>query len=422
MGKLLDAVREKNGGTLSPEHEKFVAGIEDVFQSEITKEVTASEVRNSKAMNEALAVIGNLPKGEDGSTTTIVEQLRSMAEKMDKLESISTRKMSNTEKFHLRTMLEKNKDAIIKATQSSSPEAVEIVFNACRAASLMTTQNVITGAAVNTGMNLEWDNEIAFIKYPENFVLDIIRSRQVSKVPANKVKREQNSREGQAAVTAEGAVKPLVSYTFLDKIYPRKKIAAHMEWTEEFEMDFESLFNAILDLFETDLLRDWHRILLNTIITAAPGYVSTPLDGAFERPNIYTAIGASVLSVQTLLFEPNVIWMNPADVWAMNLAQDTTGQVIIPPIMVGNNQIAGMRLYVSTEIAAGHALIGDSNTWREEHTGFITRIGLINDQLIRNEKTIVGEVFSLMYQAVRDQGSWIYVDLAAVMAALQKEA
>ena len=193
-----------------------------------------------------------------------------------------------------------------------------------------------------------------------------------------------------------------------------------MELTEEVELVFEELFNRVIDLLERHRLRDWQNILLNRIIKVASTYVSTALDGTIPFPNIYTAIGAAILSIQSLEFQPNVIWMNPADVWAMNLSQDTTGQMIIPPIMVGNNQIAGMRLYVSNIIEPGHSLIGDSSTWSEEHTGFISRIGYYGNQFIDNEKTMVGEVFSLMYQAIRDKGSWIYVDLNTVMEALQK--
>lgn len=423
MGKLLEAVRAKNGGTLAPENERFVASIEEAYQEEMVNAVSESEKRSSKVMEEAIVrVIGNIPKDENGKEVQLIDQIRSMAEKMDKIESVSTRRLSNQEKFQLRSMLEKNKEKIMEAVYSDSPKEVKIEFSAKRAAQMMTTQNVITGASITTGMDLEWDNEIVQLRYPQNFVLDIIRSRQVSRVPQNKVRREQDAREGQAVVVAEGGLKPLVSYTFEDKVYPRIKVAAHMEWTEELERDFEQLLNAIIDLFERDLLRDWHNILLNNIITTAPGYISSSLDGTLPYPNIYSAVGAGILSIENMEFNPDVIWMNPGDIWAMNLAQDSTGQVIIPPIMVGNNQIAGLRLYSSTAIEQGHVLIGESNTWREEHTSFISRIGLINEQLIHNEKTIVGEVYSLMYQSVKEQGSWIYLDLAAVMEALQRPA
>ncbi|GEM_PF-1586538 len=423
MGKLLDAVRAKNGNTLDPAVEKLVTGIEEAFTELISTEVKGSEERNAKAMSDAITkVIGNLPQEEGKEAVTLTDQLRSMAEKMDKIESQSKRKLNNEERFNLRKKLEQNKEAILEAIRSPSPKEVDINFSAMRAPQVMTTQNVVTGVDVSSALNAVMDSEISYIRYPQNFVLDIIRNRQVSRVPEARIKREQTSREGQAVVVPEGGLKPLVSYTFEDKIYRRQKIAAHMEWTEEFEMDFESLFNAIIDLFERDLLLDWQNILLQTIISTAPAYVSTSLDGTIPFPNIYTAIGAGILSIQNMEFNPNVIWMNQADVWAMNLSQDSTGQVIIPPIMVGNNQIAGLRLYSSSRIDQGYALIGESDTWREEHTDFISRIGLINEQLIHNEKTIVGEVFSLMYQSVRDQGSWIYLDISAVMAALQRPA
>jgi len=421
MGKILDAVREKNGGNLSPEQEKFVAGIEKAISEELTDMLKVSEERYSKAMEQVLDTIGTLPVGDDGKSTKIVDQLRAMAEKMDKIESASQRKLNSMEKFQLRKALDANRDAIIKAVNSGSPNEVEIKFNATRAPQMMTTQNVFTGD-MNIPFGAVVDNDVAYLRYPENFVLDIINSRQVTKVPPQRVKLEQDAREGQAVVVPEGGLKPLVSYTFKKEMFDRIKVAAHMEWTEELEMDFEELFNSILDLFERDILRDWHNIVLQQIITSASSYVSTSLDGTIPFPNIYTAIGAGILSVQNMRFRPDVIWMNQADVWAMNLSQDSTGQVIVPPIMVGNNQIAGLRLYVSDAIEQGHVLIGESGTWREEHTGFISRIGLINDQLIHNEKTIVGEVYSLMYQRTSEQGSWIYLDLAAVMEALQRPA
>lgn len=423
MSKLLEAVRSKNSGGLTPEQEQFVSSVDLALTEALKDESKASEERNRKAMDDALkSVIGIMPKNGDGASTTIIDQLRSMAEKMDSIESRSTRKMSREERYQLRGMLEAQKPNIINAIKSSSPSSVEIAFNAMRAAAVMTTQNVVTGVNVNTSMPLEWDNEVAYLRYPQNFVLDIIRSRQVAKVPEAKIKRGQASREGQAVVVPEGTTKPLVSYTFSDELFKRKKIAAHMEWTEEFEMDFDSLFNSIIDLFETDLLRDWHSILLNEIISKASTYVSTTLDGTIPIPNIYTVIGAGILHIQNMEYQPDVIWMNQADIWAMNLSQDSTGQVIVPPIMVGSNQIAGLTLKVSGAIEPGKVLIGDSNTWKEEHSGYITRIGLINDQLITNEKTIVGEVFSLMYQATRDQGSWIYLDIPTVKAVLQKSA
>lgn len=411
----MEAVRQKNKTPLTAEQEAFVTAVETAFEAEIK----AGEERSSATLTAAIdKAIGALPKGEDGKETTVVEQIRSIAAKLDRIEGMQNRGLSANEKFQLRRMLNENKDKVLEAVRSSFPMSVEITFSAARAAAMMTTSNVVSGAAAGTGVNLEWDNEIAFIRYPKNFILDIIRSTQVTKVPQNIVKREQDTREGDAAITAEGAVKPLVSYTFEDKIYQRIKIAAHMEWTEEFESDFESLFNAIVELFESDVIRKWNQIILSRIVAAAPLYLGSTLDGTIPHPNIYSVIGAGILQIQSMNFDPDVILMNPADIWAMNLTQDTTGQVIVPPIMVGSNQIAGLALHVSNDVAAGHILIGQASTWRERHTGCIVRLGMINDQFIRNEKSIVGEIYSLPYIAERDKAAWVYLDIAAVEEAL----
>ena len=67
----------------------------------------------------------------------------------------------------------------------------------------------------------------------------------------------------------------------------------------------------------------------------------------------------------------------------------------------------------------GKLLIGDSSAWREQHSDYRLRIGYINDQLIKNKKTIVGEVESLLYP-IDCRPSWIYADIATVQAALLK--
>jgi HK97 family phage major capsid protein len=419
MGKLLDAVRHKSKAPLSGEQEAFVTAVESAYTEILTGEMKAGEERSSAALTEALnRVVGVLPRGKDGEQVTVVGQIREIAAKMDRIESMQTRSLGATEKLRLRKMLNDNKDRILEAVRSGNSPSVEISFSAVRAAATMTTSNVVTGAATTTGVPLEWDDEIAFIRFPKNIVMDVIRSSQADRVPPNIVKREQKATEGSAAVTAEGAVKQLVSYSFEDKIYTRKKIAAHIEWTEELERDFDSLFNEIVNLFETDVIRQWNQYVLSLMVSSAPVYVSTPLDETIPVPNIYSVIGAGILQIQSLNYEPDTIFMNPADVWAMNLSQDTTGQVIVPPIMVGSNQIAGLALHTSNSITAGKILIGQASTWKESHTGCIVRIGMINDQFIRNEKSIVGEIYTLPYLASRDKAAWIYLDIATVEEAL----
>ena len=416
MGKLLDAVRAKTPG-ITPEQVQFVSSVEAAFDESLKASEKELETRNAKALEDALKkVIGDLPKDENGNETSIAEQLRAMAVNMDKLHSESKKSVANRDKFQLRKKLYDDFEKIKEDVKSNRVTNIE--FDAVRAAAPMTTQNTITGATITTGTIPEFDEEVALIRYPQNFITDIIRSRQRSYVPESKVKREQDVVQGAAQITAEGSVKPLISYSFTDKTYKRDKAAGRIEWSEEFQLDKEALYNAILDLFEVDVLRAWGNLVLDKIVTTAPSYVSTGLDGTVKSPNMYTAIGAGILQVQNLLFQPDVLWMNPADVWGMNLTQDTTGQFVIPPATFGEGSIAGLRLYVSTKIEVGRFLLGQSSTWFEEHSGFSLRIGMVGDQFIRNMQTIVGELFFLMYQAEAHKGSWLYGDIEAINAAL----
>ena len=58
--------------------------------------------------------------------------------------------------------------------------------------------------------------------------------------------------------------------------------------------------------------------------------------------------------------------------------------------------------------------------YREQHGDFILRTGQYNAQLIENEYTAIGEVFSILQIAERDLVGWLALDLDAVKTALLK--
>ena len=145
-------------------------------------------------------------------------------------------------------------------------KALQFDFNHVRQSAMMTTANVMTGTQLPAMENYFVDEEIAMLRYPENFIIDIISSMQVSVVPANVVEKEQDTMEGNAALTAEGVLKPLVSFTFKNVTYSRKKYAGHIEYTEELELDFSRLFQKIISLFEDEVLRSWQNGVLADII------------------------------------------------------------------------------------------------------------------------------------------------------------
>ena len=115
----------------------------------------------------------------------------------------------------------------------------------------MTNNGTVTnaeGVVYPLNDNFSVDEEIAKIRYPENFILNVIPNVQSGMPPALKIKKEQAPTEGAIAVTAEGAVKPLIQYKFVRTTTTRKKYAGHIEWTEEFEKDFDTLYYQYYEL------------------------------------------------------------------------------------------------------------------------------------------------------------------------------
>ena len=413
MGKLVEAVRSKNPN-IDENQIAFVTAVDAALDAILQERSANDEKTYSAKMQEAVrAAIGDLPKEQDGSVKNVAGILMDMAGNISKIESQTNKGLRAAEKFMLAKTIKSNLENI---RNLKAKEVYEVEFSAKRAAIEMTTATVLGGKDIDVA-NLE--DEICLIKYPKNYILEILTNTQVSRVPGFITKRKQKSKDGAAAVVAEGALKPLVSYVFEDVQYKPFKVAAHMEMTDELEFNYEQLYLAIIALFERDVLIDWQKELLAKFILTATPYVATPLDDTITNPNVYDAVGALILQLQALEATPDTIWMNPADLWKINLTKDSEGQYVIPPFSVDGMNFAGLRLMTSIAINAGKLLIGDSSAWREQHSDYRLRIGYINDQLIKNKQTIVGEVESLLYP-IDCNPSWIYADITTVQAALLK--
>ena len=281
-----------------------------------------------------------------------------------------------------------------------------------------TVSNISGLTAFPTGA-FEIDNDIAFIRVPENFILSVIRNSQRRKVPAQLIRRQQVATEGAVAVVAEGAVKPLLQYKFQNTSTTRKKYAGRIEWTEEFEMDFEALLDAIIDLFERDVLTAWQDGIIDIIDTNATAYISSSLDGTMVQADNGLAIVAAAQQVMVLGYTPNYALMNPVDIDSAVYTQDANGNFQVKPyIDASGRKIAGLTVIPSLKVDAGTAYVGDFSIYKEIHSGLIMRRGQYADQFIENEYTMVGEVFSILSAAPANYAAIIKVNLATVKAAL----
>jgi hypothetical protein len=413
----LRSALEKGGATLDENQIKFVSAIEN----EMNERAKKQEEAYSASLTEALrSVLGAQEKNEQGQTVTVAEQLRNLAEGLEKVEKNNVRQLSNVEKFQLRKMVKEQHKDICEAIRSGSD--LEITFNAKRSAAIYTAATAVandTGVLLPLNENFEFESEISKIRYPENFILDVISNRQVARVPQQIIKNEQATAEGAVALVAEGGTKPLVSDTFLRTLTLRKKYAAHIEWTEEFEVDNELLYNEILMMFEEKVVRFWNNGLIGTIVSNGTAYTTSVMDDTLVIPDNGLAVIAAQSVINGMNFNADLVLMHPSDIVTTMFTQDTEGNSRLLPYMQ-NGSINGMRVVSSNAITLGTAIVMDSSIYREMHSEFILRFGTYNDQFIKNQKSAVGEVYSILRVAKNNLPGAMAFSLATVRAALLK--
>jgi hypothetical protein len=296
----------------------------------------------------------------------------------------------------------------------------EITFNAKRTAAMFTAATAVSnaeGVDLPLNENFLFESDIAKIRYPENFILNVISNQQVAKVPQQIIKNEQATEEGAVAVVDEGGTKPLTSDTFVRTLTLRKKYAARIEWTEEFELDNEMLYSEVLALFEEKVVRAWNNGLIDIIVDNGTAYTSSVMDGTLVIPDNGLAVIACQSVINGMNFNADTVLMHPSDIVTTMFTQDTEGNSRLLPYMQ-NGAINGMRVVSSNAITQGTAIVMDSSVYREWHSDFILRFGTYNDQFIKNEKSAIGEVFSILRIAVNNLPGVMAIDLDAVKASL----
>lgn len=407
---FLQIVRSKAKTALSPEEEAMFGSIGEAVEQAFT----ADTVERKKQIDAITKQLGTFDEGESVATV-----IRNLATKVDAVEAASQRKLSNSDKYILRKALESKKDEMLAIMRKESVAPWGLEFKAKRAASaMMTTSTVLTGAsAINTD-NVFEDMDVTVIRYPVNFIGDAINSRLVSKVPESiKWKEEVTAGDGVVGVVNEGAQKTLQDFKFEWKYAYRKKYAGRIEMTEETDIDFEQLVLDIIDMFESKVLRAYNDGLLADILAWAPAYAGTALDLTIVKPTVMNVVNAGKLQLQANEYNADILIINPSDYAETQNMQNVNGD----PIFIPDNVLfPGLRLFVTNKIAAGTALLGEGGIVKEQHSNYILRQGVYGNQFIENEKTIVGEIFSVMKLPTESKKGWVKLVIGTVKEALLK--
>jgi len=411
MSLELRKALEKDGAKLDGNQVKFVEGLEVAIRASLKdsdnkmSELITSEVEKSGVSDE------------------VTEQLRGLAEKMEKIEKSNITDLTASQKRSLRTEVSKHKKEIIEAVRSGRTLGSEDagIFQLRVAAPHYDTNTVSLGAGVVAPVieNVEDSPVVAFTRYPENFILNTVRNLQVSKVRHTIFKVEQAPTEGDVAIVAEAGEKPSIQYKFVKNALGRKKYAGRIEWSEEFEIDNDMLFNAVVKMIERDVIKAWNNGIVADIIANAVPYTTSPQDATVYLPDATDVAIVLQGLIDAQDYEADTVILNPATIVSLMLVKKADGERLGNPMFV-NGMLNGMKVIANNQMTAGQILVLDSGIYNEMHTDLIVRVGHYGTQFITNENTLICEMFSMLEFSKIDLVASRYGAIATIEASLLK--
>ena len=278
-----------------------------------------------------------------------------------------------------------------------------------KAAAVTTTANVTPSGAANIYAAQSVDGISAYERgdiFLEQY-LDV-GSTQLASIPYV----DEQPGEGDAAIVAEGSLKPLIDTDYVTSFSQARKVAGRMKATEEALYDYGWLESAM-----TNTLRKKHDIArqndllgaTNGLESIATAFNSTILGGVtVTNPQYYDCIAALVAGIANDsegYYMPNVIFVNTLDNLKKSLTKDANQNYVMPPFAdAQGNIIEGVRVVAKPSITAGDFIIGDfKNVKLRNLWGYTVRFGWENDDFSKNQISMVGESRYHLYATTNDK-------------------
>lgn len=241
---------------------------------------------------------------------------------------------------------------------------------------------------------------------------------------------EKTNPQGQAGMTAEGALKPLISFEIKTNQSNAKKVTDKIKVSTEMLDDIDFIAGEIENelKYQVDIKVD-NQLLsgdgtgenLKGIASFAGGFVLTTVKtSGGGTPNDADAIRACIAQIKSLNFRATTAFLNPIDAANMDLTKNTQGSYIIPPFQSSTGlTIAGVPIIESNQVPVGQLLIGDMSKFIvRNYKAFAIQYGWVNDDFEKNLVTIIGERRLHSYVAENNTGAFIYDSLATIKAAI----
>lgn len=236
---------------------------------------------------------------------------------------------------------------------------------------------------------------------------------------------EYKSKEGDAAWTQEGALKPLMDATLEEHTISAGKVAIAAKFTEETLTDFPSFVAEVEAEMVNKLgLKEESGILdgsgssgeIKGVATDMPAYSLDNLE--VEKPNMFDALVAAytqIVSTSEMSYRPNLVLMHPLDYAAMQLTKDVNGQYL-RPFRSGDELVQGLSVETTTAVKQGDFIMGDFNYLNiRDVWGLSMSIGWENDDFRKNIVTVLAEKRLMAYIKAQYKTAFVKDSFATVI-------
>ena len=374
------------------------------IKSQVTTAAADSKEAVTKLENEIKSLTERLDKSEkEGVSEEFIQNMQKQ------LDTISVNLKSSAMKH--KTVTTMYDDVASKFAEKSFQEQVaELKTNRSISVSMEVKApvTITLGSYAGTSLTTEIDRTISSAPNRMPLFRDIVNVATIRGNKVTWVNKEAN--EGGAGMTAEGAAKSQMSWTYTEESADVKKITAYVKVSKESLDDLDFLRSEInTDLREAVELKLDEQISSGTgvgqnlkgILTYAPTFsvTGTSFATAVFNANRLDVLRTAVALVRKNRFNANYIVISPMDAALMDLEKGTDGHYIMPPFVTADGaRIAGVRVIENEAIAEGNFLVGDftkSNLRIREEINI--NLGYENDDFTKNLVTILAEMRAVHY-------------------------
>lgn len=304
-----------------------------------------------------------------------------------------------------------------------------------KAAGTMTTANVDAVGTNGLSMLLnQFEPGITPIPRSQPFFAQLLN---IGRTTGNTVSyAEMKNPDGGAGMTGEGSAKTQADFDIVEAKADVKKVTAYIKTSKEALDDIAALqaeinselITLVKNKLDVQLLTgDGTGNNLTGVITAATAYSAGAFAGTIDAANKFDALAtavsqvlnAEVVSGEPAGFVPNYIVMNSADLVALKLTKDSTGNYIFPINMPGISEVINVPVIANPRMTADKFLVGDfTKAQLRIREDVNIQIGYENDDFTKNLVTILAEMRAAAFVKSNHAKAFVYGDFSDAIAAL----